>query len=36
MEEDLYVFGKMEDDPNFKVNGKQPQFQGKWKMTSTL
>jgi hypothetical protein len=24
----------MEDDLHFKVNGRQPQFQGKWKTTS--
>ena len=27
---------KMEDDLNFKVNGRQPQFKGKWKTTSIL
>jgi hypothetical protein len=28
------LFVKMEDNLNFKVNGRRPQFVGKWKATS--
>ena len=30
----LELFGKIEDKLNFEVNGRRPQFVGKWKMTS--
>ena len=34
MEDDLNFQSKLEDDLNFKVNGRRPQFQGKQKTTS--
>ena len=34
MEDDIKLFGTMEDDLNFKENGRRPQFVGTWKTTS--